>query len=112
MRAAMEGTATRESREVSDAELPFEFMLNALRLAEGFPVALFAERTGLPATVVEPQLAQAEASGLIERDHARIAPTAKGRRFLNDLLERFLVPAGRGGPARVINISSAGTARP
>ena len=87
-------------------------MLNALRLIDGFPVALFAQRTGLPITVVEPQLAAAEAAGLIERDHARIAPTPKGQRFLNDLLEGFLGPAPGKPPARVISICSPGTARP
>ncbi len=109
MRAALDGDAVWETREVDDAELPFEFMLNALRLIEGFPVTLFTERTGLPVNVVEPQLREAEAAGLIERDHARIAPSAKGRRFLNDLLEKFLSPAGR-KPARVISISSSDTA--
>jgi oxygen-independent coproporphyrinogen-3 oxidase len=102
----------RESREVADDELPFEFMLNALRLVEGFPVTLFKERTGLDLAVVEPQLARAEAGGLIERDHARIAPSEKGRRFLNDLLEGSL-EAPRGSARRkTISICSAGTSRP
>ena len=113
LRAALEaGNAVRESRDVAEAELPFEFMLNALRLVEGFPLALFTERTGLPLDVVEPQLAAAEAAGLIERDHARIAPSARGRRFLNDLLERFLEAPPAQGRRRSINIYSAGTARP
>jgi putative oxygen-independent coproporphyrinogen III oxidase len=112
LRAALDGNAIRESREVAEAELPFEFMLNALRLVEGFPVALFTERTGLPLDAVEPQLAAAEAAGLIERDHARIAPSAKGRRFLNDLLERFLEAPPAQGRRRSISIYSAGTARP
>ncbi len=111
MRAATGGDAVWETREVADAELPFEFMLNALRLAEGFPVALFTERTGLPLNVVDAQLAQAEAAGLIVRDHARIAPSPKGRRFLNDLLEKFLAKDEARRGARVISISSAGTAR-
>jgi putative oxygen-independent coproporphyrinogen III oxidase len=110
LRAALAGDAVQETREVAEAELPFEFMLNALRLIEGFPAALFAQRTGLPLAAVEPQLRAAEAAGLLERDHARIRPTAKGQRFLNDLLEGFLAPAQ---PARrVISISSPGTARP
>ena len=104
--------AVDETRVVADAELPFEFMLNALRLIDGFPVALFAQRTGLAITAVEPQLAAAEAAGLIERDHARIAPTPKGQRFLNDLLEGFLGAPPAKPPARVISISSPGTARP
>ena len=111
LRAAIEGDAVWESREVGDDELPFEFMLNALRLVEGFPVTLFTERTGLPLNVVEAQLASAEAAGLIERSHARIAPSAKGRRFLNDLLETFL-GAPKERPKKVVSIYSAGTPRP
>ena len=53
-------------------------------------VTLFEERAGLPLTAILRELADAERRGLIERDHARIAPTARGRRFLNDLLEIFL----------------------
>ena len=112
LRAALAGDAIRERREVDAAELPFEFMLNALRLIEGFPVALFTQRTGLALNVVEPQLRAAEGSGLIERDHARIRPTAKGQRYLNDLLEGFLAPRAARAGARVINIASPGTARP
>jgi oxygen-independent coproporphyrinogen-3 oxidase len=112
LRAALEGDAIDESRVVTDAELPFEFMLNALRLIDGFPVMLFSQRTGLAITAVEPQLAAAEAAGLIERDHARIAPTSKGQRFLNDLLEGFLDATPAKSPARVISIYSPGTARP
>ncbi len=112
MRAATGGDAIDESRDVEASELPFEFMLNALRLTEGFPVALFAQRTGLPITVVERELAAAQRDGLITRDHLRIAPTRKGQRFLNDLLERFL-PGGRHpAPARAISISPRGTSRP
>jgi putative oxygen-independent coproporphyrinogen III oxidase len=111
MRASVDGDAVWETREVADAELPFEFMLNALRLIEGFPVTLFSERTGLPLNVVEPQLREAESAGLLERDHARIAPSPRGRRFLNDLLEKFLAPGEARRAARVISISSAGTAR-
>ena len=73
------------------ADLPFEFMMNALRLSEGFPVPMFAERTGLPITAAAKGLEEAEARGLITRDHERIAPTELGRRFLNDLLQLFLV---------------------
>jgi oxygen-independent coproporphyrinogen-3 oxidase len=77
-------------RIVSAAEIPFEFMLNALRLVEGFPVSLFEERTGLPVTRIGKQLEDAEHAGLIERDWRQIRPTARGQRFLNELLERFL----------------------
>ena len=112
LRAAMAGAAIDEARDVDAGELPFEFMLNALRLTEGFPIALFMQRTGLPITVVERELAAAEREGLVVRDHVRIAPTAKGQRFLNDLLERFL-PGGRHPPpARTISISPRDTSRP
>jgi oxygen-independent coproporphyrinogen-3 oxidase len=97
-----------ETRDVADAELPFEFMLNALRLVEGFPITLFTQRTGLALAVVEPQLARAEGAGLIERDHARIAPSARGRRFLNDLLEMVLEPSPGARQPRVIRIAGAG----
>ena len=112
LRAALEGNAVWETRDVAEAELPFEFMLNALRLVEGFPTALFTERTGLPIAVAEPALATAEGAGLIERDHARIAPSERGRRFLNDLLELFLDAPGPERRRRIISICSPGTARP
>jgi putative oxygen-independent coproporphyrinogen III oxidase len=112
LRGASEGKPLQESREVLAAELPFEFMLNALRLIDGFPVALFTQRTGLPITVIAAQLQAAESAGLLERDHVSIRPTPKGRRFLNDLLEPFL--PDQGSPVRTIpiSISSPGTARP
>jgi putative oxygen-independent coproporphyrinogen III oxidase len=110
--SALAGDAVQHKRDVAEEELPFEFMLNALRLVEGFPAALFAERTGLPITAIGPQLAKAESLGLIERDHTRIGPTRKGERFLNDLLEMFL-PSARPRRATIpISISSPGTYRP
>src|SRR6266850_1036274 len=85
-----------EDREVPAKEIPFEFMLNALRLVEGFPITLFAERTGFPLAAVEAKLAIAENQNLIERDWKRIRPTERGRHFLNELLQIFLEAA----PAR------------
>ncbi len=96
MRRVASGEHVVERRDLAREDLPFEFMMNALRLAEGFPVAMFAERTGLPIVAAERALAQAEARGLIERDHARIRPTAAGRRFLNDLVGLFLPEQGKG----------------
>jgi oxygen-independent coproporphyrinogen-3 oxidase len=78
---------------VAEEELLFEFMLNALRLIDGFDSALFSERTGLPLTAALPGLELAEARGLIERDHLRIRPTELGAQFLNDLLGLFLAEA-------------------
>ncbi|MEO7743855.1 MAG: radical SAM family heme chaperone HemW [Usitatibacter sp.] len=109
--AAIAGDPIHESREVAIDELPFEFMLNALRLVEGFPITLFAQRTGLPIAVVEPQIAIAEARGLLERDHATIRPTVRGARFLNELLETFLPGEGAKCAPRVISICSPGTRR-
>jgi putative oxygen-independent coproporphyrinogen III oxidase len=90
MESAIEGNAIQETKTVSAKELPFEFMMNALRLTEGFPISLFVERTGLPINVISHELADAEAKGLLQRDHLHILPTAKGRLFLNDLLQMFL----------------------
>ena len=112
LKAALAGDAIDEAHTVDESELPFEFMLNALRLVEGFPVALFAERTGLPITAIAAELDRVEAAGLIERDHQRIRPTLKGQRFLNDLLEPFLPGHAVARPARTISISPRDTARP
>ncbi len=79
-----------QQRTVSRHALPFEFMLNALRLIEGIPLELFEARTGLALSLVERSLREAEAKGLLARDAQRIRPTVRGRRFLNDLLEVFL----------------------
>jgi len=79
-----------EQREVDAVDLPFEFMLNALRLTEGFPVTLFQERTGLPLRTIERQLDLAEQRGLLTIDHVDIRPTELGQRFLNDLQALFL----------------------
>ena len=84
------GDAIQEQHEVPVRELGFEFMMNALRLTEGVPVALYAGRTGRPLTDIARPLEEAEQRGLLVRDHARLAPTALGRRFLNDLLQIFL----------------------
>ena len=72
-------------------ELLFEFMLNALRLADGFPEAVFSERTGLPAAVLEEGASSAMKKGLLRRDtDAAWRPTELGWRFLNDLQAEFL----------------------
>lgn len=84
------GGAVHEHRVLTRRDLPFEFMLNALRLSAGFAVSDYSERTGLPLSTVERPLREAEARGLIERTHERIKPTVRGQRYLNDLLELFL----------------------
>jgi len=90
MEAAQRRAPVQEQHEVTAQDLPFEFMLNALRLRDGVPVNLFAERTGLLLKEIEAQLQQAEQKGLLYRDHAVIRPTELGLRFLNDLQELFL----------------------
>lgn len=90
MEGAERGVAVQERHDVAVGEIGFEFMMNALRLTEGFAVRLFEERAGVPLTAVMERLDAAERRGLIERDHARVAPTPLGRRFLNDLLQIFL----------------------
>jgi oxygen-independent coproporphyrinogen-3 oxidase len=77
-------------------EIPFEFMLNALRLVDGFPLMLFEERTGLPLSSVKNELETAEKNGLLERDWQRIRPSRRGRLFLNELLEEFLAGGNTG----------------
>jgi oxygen-independent coproporphyrinogen-3 oxidase len=84
------GCSVQESVEIDRADLGFEFMLNAMRLNDGFDVNLFYERTGLLLNTLEKPLNEAEKKGLIARDHQRIRPTALGRLFLNDLQSLFL----------------------
>src|SRR5262245_54856098 len=79
-----------DNAEVSRDDIGFEFMLNALRLTDGVPATLFAERTGFPLAIVARGLESAATRGLIDTDPAVIRPTALGRRFLNDLQALFL----------------------
>ena len=83
-------THLAESRVVPPADLPFEFMLNALRLSDGVPTASFTERTGLGLQVISRPLAEAVRKGLLDPDPTRIKATPLGARFLNDLQELFL----------------------
>jgi oxygen-independent coproporphyrinogen-3 oxidase len=90
MEAALAGDAV-ETRHTLDAdELPFEFLLNALRLVDGVPAGLFAERTGRPLAEVARPIAEAVRRGLLDPDPATIRPTPLGLRFLNDLQQLFL----------------------
>jgi putative oxygen-independent coproporphyrinogen III oxidase len=79
-----------QETEVPRTDLPFEFMLNALRLTGGFALADFSERTGLPITSIQKQLNEAETKGLIERDFTHVRPTTRGLDFLSDLQALFL----------------------
>jgi oxygen-independent coproporphyrinogen-3 oxidase len=90
MERALAGNALAQVEEVARADLAFEYMLNALRLRNGFGLREFTERTGLGITAIEAALTQAEQKGLIERDFARVRPTVRGFDFLSDLQEIFL----------------------
>ena len=90
MDKALAGDCVASNTEVSRSDLPFEFMLNALRLRDGFTLAQYCERTGLPMTAIEKGMEEAERKGLIERDLSRVKPTTRGFDFLNDLQALFL----------------------
>ena len=87
---SMAGQAMSNDDEVPRSQLPFEFMLNALRLRVGFALADFTARTGLAITAIAKPLAEAEARGLLERDFSRVWPSARGFDFLSDLQALFL----------------------
>ena len=90
MERALAGNALAQADEVARADLAFEYMLNALRLRNGFGLREFTERTGLGISAIEAALTQAEKKGLIERDFARVRPTVRGFDFLSDLQALFL----------------------
>ncbi len=90
LEAAATGNFIQEANWVATADLPFEFMMNALRLLDGVPRTQLELTTGLPLTSIDRQLGIAQSRGLLEIDAARIRPSEHGRRFLNDLLEIFL----------------------
>jgi oxygen-independent coproporphyrinogen-3 oxidase len=101
MARAMAGRAVSNEHEVAADQLPFEFMLNALRLKDGFALRDFLERTGLPLEAVRRPLDEAERRGLLQRDLQRAWPTAKGFDFLSDLQSLFLpssAPASGAAP--------------
>lgn len=85
-----DGSHISEERPVSPQELPFEFMLNALRLKEGVDIGLFSAHTGLPVTAVLPKLKGLEERALISLQGGRLRTTETGWRFLNDVLQEFL----------------------
>ncbi len=90
MERALAGNAVTQEEEIKRADLPFEFMLNALRLRQGFALGEFSERTGLAITAIAHQLEEAERKGWITRDLQRVQPTALGFDFLSDLQSLFL----------------------
>ena len=88
--AALAGSAVEEERVLRAAELPFEFMLNALRLVDGVPARLFEERTGLSAAVMAGVLQRSVERGLLDSDPGVFRPTEQGLNFLSDLQGLFL----------------------
>ena len=90
MEKALAGQAVAQDEEVKRAELPFEYMLNALRLREGFALQDFTARTGLPLSSIAAGLAEAERKGLITQAMGRVQPTERGFDFLSDLQALFL----------------------
>jgi len=90
--AAVQGMPVQSEQVLSKKDIAFEFMMNALRLNNGFEEVLFQERTSLPLLLIRHELDEAEKRGLLQRDGQRIAPTELGQRFLNDLLQIFLAP--------------------
>ncbi len=85
-----DGSHIAEARTLGPSDLPFEFMLNALRLREGVAASLFAERTGLSLAAIAHQLEAAVSRGLLDADPTRLQASSLGWRFLNDLQELFL----------------------
>ena len=78
--------------DVPEAARPLEFVMNGLRLQQGFAEADYADRTGLPLQTLEPALSECLELGLLERSAGRIRCTADGWRLLDSVLERFCVP--------------------
>lgn len=84
---------------LANIDLPFRYMMNALRLVDGVPMGEFAQRTGLGPEAIADTLARARAQGWIDNDSAILRTTETGQRFLNDVIALFL-PAGDGESGR------------
>ena len=90
IQGAMAGDALAQLDEVKRTDLPFEFMLNALRLRDGFELSVFTERTGLPLSAIQKPMDQAEQKGLLKCSGNRVQPTERGFDFLSELQALFL----------------------
>jgi oxygen-independent coproporphyrinogen-3 oxidase len=90
MQAAVQGSAISQQHSVKPADRAFEFMLNALRLSDGFSQQLFSERTGLEYSYIETRVSELADMGLISIEGDLLSPTEQGRRYLNEMTERFL----------------------
>ena len=87
---AVSARAHRRTESIAAAALPFEFMLNALRLVNGVPCALYVQRTGQPLESIIEAVGQAQVRGLMSRAAGQLRATPKGLDFLNDLQQMFL----------------------
>ena len=98
MKNAVAGNAVSNQHEVSRRDLPFEYMLGALRLQDGFELKRYAERTGLPLSSIQATLEQARMRGLIDADDGSgsVRPSVRGFDFLSDLQALFLPPSKPG----------------
>ena len=101
LEAVAAGDAVEVERVLTVRDLPFEFMLNALRLVDGVPASLFEERTGQPLALVARTLEKAVRKGLLVADPAQLGATGLGLRFLNDLQELFLPDALEPQPRQI-----------
>ena len=90
MQAALSGNAVKNERKVVQSELPFEYMLGALRLKDGFAMQDFCTRTGLSPSAVQPTLQEAARKGWLYETGGHWAPTARGFDFLSDVQQLFL----------------------
>lgn len=90
MEAAEGGNAVDNMWQIEQTDLGFEFMMNALRLCNGFDIGLFQQRTGMPWEAISMRLLEASKKGFITQHQQLIKPTLQGQRYLNDLLTLFL----------------------
>lgn len=90
MQAQQTNNFVQSQRQLTEADATFEFMLNALRLNEGFEQQLYEHHTGLPFSSILPVIRQAVSDDLLKPDNTHIETTSMGRQYLNDLIERFL----------------------
>jgi oxygen-independent coproporphyrinogen-3 oxidase len=94
MKASLQSQFIQSERMVVPKDLPFEFMMNALRLVDGVPKSLWLERTGIPIHVLDKSFGKACDLGLLENHMDYFKPTELGLNFLNDLLTLFMSPQG------------------
>ena len=99
MRESGKGNAVQSSHEISAADLGFEFMMNALRLTDGFTTALYEARTGLAWSAVAEPVGRLIQRGLLMGDGSACRPTLLGRQFLNEMLMEFMAPSSVDGAA-------------